>query len=325
MKRKNRILIAAVLVFLLLTGCESNVTEPDMQANSAADHIEIQPAQEAAPERETTEELIPAYAGNAYVEVNGNIPFYTDADMSLEAFEEYSELDELGRCGTAYANICPEIMPTEPRGEIGAVRPSGWHTVKYEGIDGNYLYNRCHLIAYQLAGENANEKNLITGTRYLNIQGMLPFENQVADYVKTTGNHVLYRVTPIFEGDDLLSLGVLMEGYSVEDDGAGICFCIFAYNVQPGINIDYVTGDSTEAASESIQPEPLVSPMPTDLLPAPTERDNSEYVLNTNTMKFHYPYCSSVDDMSEKNKQFFSGSREEIIAMGYVPCKQCHP
>lgn len=186
---------------------------------------------------------IPKYSGKPYAIINNNKPFFNE--YSRTAFENYSDLDKLGRCGVAYANICKEIMPTEERGQIGSVKPSGWHTVKYNGvINGNYLYNRCHLIAYQLAGENANPKNLITGTRYLNIDGMVPFENKVADHVKKNGGHVLYRVTPIFTGNNLVADGVLIEGYSVEDKGAGVQFCVFCYNVQPGIIIDYATGDS---------------------------------------------------------------------------------
>lgn len=188
---------------------------------------------------------IPVYFGSPYVEINHNQPLFEKADLTTDPFENYSELDSLGRCGVAYANICQELMPTEERGEIGSVKPSGWHTVKYpEVIKELYLYNRCHLIGFQLAGENANEKNLITGTRYLNIEGMLPFENEVADYVKETNHHVLYRVTPIFEDDNLVANGVLMEAYSVEDSGKGVSFCVFVYNVQPGIEIDYKTGES---------------------------------------------------------------------------------
>jgi len=190
-------------------------------------------------------EAIPSYAGNPYVKVNGNRPFFTKDDLTTEAFEYYSELDYLGRCGSAYANVCKELMPTEERGQIGAVKPSGWHTVKYPDlIEVLFLYNRCHLIGYQLTGENDNVKNLITGTRYMNVEGMLPFENKVADYVRRTDNHVLYRVTPLFEGNDLLAVGVLMEAYSVEDSGRGLSFCVFVYNVQPGIEIDYSTGES---------------------------------------------------------------------------------
>ena len=282
---------------------------------------------------------IPAYSGTPYTEVNDNKPYFTEADLTTQSFEIYSELDSLGRCGVAYANVGQDLMPTEPRGEIGAVKPTGWHLVKYDNVDGKYLYNRCHLIAYMLAAENANPQNLITGTRYLNVQGMLPFETKVCDYVKNTGNHVLYRVTPIFDGDNLLADGVLMEAYSVEDAGEGICFCVFAYNVQPGIGIDYATGDnwaessgtyqSTEASvaeeTPAPQPETDTAVQITPELSAPQETQQTTYVLNTNTMKFHYPTCSSVDDMKEKNKQIYTGSREEVINMGYVPCKRCNP
>ena len=201
------------------------------------------------------------------------------------------------------------------------VKPSGWHTVRYDDlISDKYLYNRCHLIAYELSGENANEKNLITGTRYINIEGMLPFENRVHDYVENTGNHVLYRSTPIFEGNDLVANGVLLEGFSVEDSGSGISFCVYCYNVQPGIEIDYVTGDSHLAEDNA-------------KTVASFEGDNNEiddnsfdtYILNTNTKKFHYPDCSSVTDMKSKNKQEYSGNRDELIAMGYEPCRRCNP
>jgi DNA-entry nuclease len=282
---------------------------------------------------------IPAYSGTPYTEVNGNKPYFTEADLTTQSFETYSELDSLGRCGVAYANVGQDLMPTEPRGEIGAVKPTGWHLVKYDDVDGKYLYNRCHLIAYMLAAENANPQNLITGTRYLNVQGMLPFETKVCDYVKNTGNHVLYRVTPIFDGDNLLADGVLMEAYSVEDAGEGIQFCVFAYNVQPGIGIDYATGDNwaessgtyqSTAASVAVetpvpQPETDTAVQITPESSAPQESQGITYVLNTNTKKFHYPTCSSVNDMKEKNKQIYTGSREEVINMGYVPCKRCNP
>lgn len=189
-------------------------------------------------------EQIPAFDAVPYVEIDGNIPRFEEADKTTTSFEQYSELDALGRCGTAFANIGRDLMPGEERGPIGQVKPSGWHTVKYDFVDGKYLYNRCHLIGYQLTGENANEKNLITGTRYMNIEGMLPFENMVDDYVEATNHHVLYRVTPIYEGANPVASGVLMEGWSVEDEGRGICFCVYVYNCQPGIAIDYATGDS---------------------------------------------------------------------------------
>lgn len=203
---------------------------------------------------------IPDYQGEPYVQLNDGEPYFSDSEMTAVAFEEYAPLDALGRCGTAYACVGAELMPTEPRGNIGMIRPSGWHTVRYDDlIDGKYLYNRCHLLGYQLTGENDNPQDLITGTRYLNIQGMAPFENQVAGYIRQTGNHVLYRVTPVFHGGDLLCTGVLMEARSVEDEGAGLCFCVYAYNVQPYIVIDYATGSSARAQDA---PEPSVSPTP---------------------------------------------------------------
>lgn len=188
---------------------------------------------------------LPQYTGEPYAELNGNRPYFEDDEFTTEGFEIYSPLDSLGRCGPAYANVCRELMPTEPRGDIGQIKPTGWHTVKYsEQIEDLYLYNRCHLIGFQLTGENANEKNLITGTRYMNVSGMEPFESQVAAYVRSTGNHVLYRVTPVFEEENLVAAGVEMEAMSVEDQGAGVCFHVFCFNVQPGIEIDYKTGDS---------------------------------------------------------------------------------
>lgn len=331
----------------LLEASETAVSEPEsgQPQENASDTQESQQVTSATdvPTGEGTSAFslqeIPAYSGTPYTEVNGNQPYFTEEELTTQSFETYSELDSLGRCGMAYANVGQDLMPTEPRGEIGAVKPSGWHLVKYDNVDGKYLYNRCHLIAYMLAAENANPQNLITGTRYLNVQGMLPFETKVCDYVKNTGNHVLYRVTPIFDGDNLLADGVLMEAYSVEDAGEGICFCVFAYNVQPGIGIDYATGDnwaessgtyqSTEASvaeeTPAPQPETDTAVQITPELSAPQETQQTTYVLNTNTMKFHYPTCSSVDDMKEKNKQIYTGSRDEVINMGYVPCKRCNP
>lgn len=278
---------------------------------------------------------IPAYSGEPYVAINDNVPYFSDAEVTATSFEDYSPLDSLGRCGVAYSCVGTETMPTEKRGSIGQIKPSGWHTVKYDFVDGKYLYNRCHLIGYQLTAENANERNLITGTRALNIDGMLPFENMTADYIKETGNHVLYRVTPMFDGNDLVAKGVLIEAKSVEDNGDGILFCVFAYNVQPGVTIDYATGDNeadgtqggqssttiaaaapTESAvAATPTPEPVVEQVP----------QGTTYILNTNTKKFHYPSCGSVKQMKESNKQSYTGSRDDVIAMGYVPCKKCNP
>ena len=257
-------------------------------------------------------EDVPEYTGSPYIVIHDNIPAFSEHDQQLtEAFEFYRELDALGRCGQAYANICPELQPTEERGEIGEIKPSGWHTVKYnEIIDGNYLYNRCHLIGYQLAGENANEKNLITGTRYLNVEGMLPFENEVNDYVVSTGNHVLYRVTPVFEGNNLVASGVQMEAWSVEDHGTGICFHVYCYNVQPGIEIDYATGESRVSKDSAVAN-------------TVSDREEMEFVVNTNTHKFHLPTCSSVDDIADRNKSNYTGTAQELIDQGYQPCQRC--
>lgn len=255
---------------------------------------------------------IPAYSGEPYVAVNNNEPFFTDDEkQDDQAFEEYSPLDDLGRCGTAYSCVGRELMPTEPRGNISQVKPTGWHSVKYDCVDGKNLYNRCHLIGYQLTAENANDRNLITGTRYLNVDGMLPFENMVADYIKETDNHVLYRVTPIFTGDNLVADGVLMEAYSVEDGGEGVTFCVYAYNVQPGVTIDYATGDSA-----------LEGETPAGDAAQTGERD---YVLNTGTMKFHLPDCASATDMKAANRQEYHGTREALIQQGYAPCGRCKP
>ena len=267
-KKKNSLGLTGVLVILVIAGlikAGTNDSQPDtqtteavtVQAQDSASQTDVvqMSSEEAASLAEAhidtaleafASETIPEYSGNPYVELNGNLPYFTDEELSTTAFELYSELDSLGRCGAGYANICKEIMPTEERGSIGMVKPTGWHTVKYDCITDRYLYNRCHLIGYQLAGENANEKNLITGTRYLNVDGMLPFENEVADYVNDTDNHVLYRVTPVFSGDNLLASGVIIEAKSVEDNGAGVQFNVYCYNVQPGISIDYTTGESWE-------------------------------------------------------------------------------
>lgn len=264
---------------------------------------------------------IPTYSGSPYVEINGNVPGFTDSDLTTASFETYSPLDSLGRCGVAYACIGTDLMPTEERGSIGQVKPSGWHTVKYDCVDGKYLYNRCHLIGYQLTAENANTKNLITGTRYLNVEGMLPFENMVADYIKETGNHVLYRVTPVFEGDNLVASGVLMEAKSVEDDGDGILFNVYCYNVQPDVTINYATGDSTSSSGAAAN-SGSESTGKTDTQSEPT---SATYILNTNTKKFHLPGCSSVSSMNESNKKEYSGSRDDLISQGFDPCKRCNP
>lgn len=227
-----------------LTGQETSVSQTMAQNHDAPPSSS--PAQETAPSASVpiSPEDIPEYSGEPYVILNNNLPDFTEEDKTTASFEIYGDLDSLGRCTTAYANVGYDLMPTEKRGSISSVKPTGWHSVQYDHVDGKSLYNRCHLIGFQLTGENANKKNLITGTRYLNVEGMLPFENMIADYVKETNNHVLYRVTPIFQEDYLVADGVQMEAWSVEDDGEGICFHVFAYNVQPGVSIDYATGES---------------------------------------------------------------------------------
>lgn len=240
----------------------------------------------------------------AYIPLNDNLPEFTEDDLTTTAYEFYSALDALDRCGYTMACIGRELMPTEERGSIGQVKPTGWHTVKYDFVDGKYLYNRCHLIGFQLTGENANDRNLITGTRYMNVDGMLPFENMVADYIKETGNHVIYRVTPIFEGENLVASGVQMEAYSVEDDGDGICFNVYVYNKQPGVTIDYYTGVSYE----------------TDTYNAANAKD---YVLNMKEKVFHVETCSARYDI--ENPREFNGDRDALLNCGYKTCKSCKP
>lgn len=263
-------------------------------------------------------DAIPAYDGKAYVAVNNNEPFFTDSDMTTTAFENYSDLDSLGRCGVAYANICKDIMPTEERGKIGMIKPSGWHTVKYDVIKDRYLYNRCHLIGYQLAGENANPKNLITGTRYLNVEGMLPFENLVADYVNNTGNHVLYRVTPMFSGNNLVANGVLIEAKSVEDNGGGILFNVYCYNVQPGVGINYENGDSwldgtTGSASSGSDTSVTEN--------SAADSSNSETMVHITATgkKYHRAGCRTL------KKSDTEVTLDEAKSMGLSPCGICNP
>lgn len=381
-------ILAALLILLLLAGCTApeKSDRPENSASAPAASMlsasEVDPGSQASetPENpETPAEAIqdftvptspeaPAFSldgvswfdGTApYAILNDNIPYFSENDRRVtEGFELYSPLDDLGRCGTAYANICPELMPTEERVGNSTAKPTGWHTEAYTGlIEGNYLFNRCHLIGYQLAGETDNTCNLITGTRYLNMTGMLPFENQVTSYVQETGNHVLYRVTPVFTGDDLVAKAVLMEGWSVEDGGAGVCFCVYCYNVQPGIGIEYATGENwpdgsipTEWMESAPEIEPETEPEEpeewTEVSEKPenpeeydewievpeeieewneSEPIGTDYVLNTNRMKFHRPGCSSVGDIAEHNRWDYTGSREDVLAMGYEPCKRCNP
>ncbi len=301
LKAKKIVIPVIMAMILMITGCSAgDLAGGKDQSKSSAKSVE-------------SVENVEEYSGEPYTVINDNQPDFDESELTTKSYEEYSELDELGRCGVATANVSKDTMPTEKRGAIGQVKPSGWHTARYDSvIKDKYLYNRCHLIGYQLTGENANEENLITGTRYLNIDGMLSFEDEVADYVKSTGNHVLYRVTPVFEGDNLVASGVQMEAMSVEDDGEGVCFNVYAYNVQPHVVIDYETGDSHLDSETATKEE---------------EQSSSEgtYICNTNTKKFHRPTCSSVDDMSDKYKKKYKGKAQSLIDNGYSPCKNCNP
>lgn len=299
MRRCFACLLSGVLVLsLLLSGCGLGLPPENQQASAGSVSLEE----------------VPAYSGSPYVELDGNLPGFSLEERTTDSFETYSTLDALGRCGPAYACIGQDLMPTEDRESISSVRPTGWVQAEYDFVEGGSLYNRCHLIGFQLTGENANEENLITGTRYMNVEGMLPFENMVADYIKETGNHVLYRAAPIFEGENLVASGVVMEALSVEDEGEGVCFHVYVYNVQPGVEIDYATGESWETKDSA-----------SSALESQAEEQKRDYVLNTSSKKFHLPDCSSVDSMSGKNRQEYHGTREELIAQGYEPCGSCHP
>ncbi len=253
--------------------------------------------------------LVPAFSGDPFYVVNNHVPFFTKEDLTTDSYELYGALDPLGRCTVAMASLGRDLMPTEDRGSISSVQPTGWHSVMYSNVSGGYLYNRCHLIGWQLTGENANRQNLITGTQFLNIEGMLPFENMLADYIKETNNHVLFRVTPVFEGNNLVCTGVLLEAYSVEDEGEGIQFNVFCYNSQPGIDIDYATGDSKQ--SEDVQK------------PDPTP-ENATYIINTSTKKIHR-LDSKYQDNLTVNMEYTTLSMEDLLKLGYTPCKLCNP
>ena len=264
---------------------------------------------------------VPAYSGEPYVEVNDNQPEFTEEELTTVSYEDYSELDELGRCQSAEACIGQDLMPTETRESISSVKPTGWKNKSYDTVDGGYVYNRCHLIGFQLTGENANEENLITGTRYMNVEGMLPFEDEVAAYIKETDNHVMYRVTPVFEGDDLVASGVQMQAESVEDDGVGISFNVYVYNVQPYVVIDYKTGENWEG-DEIAEPE---GKWADGTEAEPSDTKEQMYILNKNTKKFHKPECSGAKKIKVKNKGEYTGSRQTLIDEGYEPCGNCHP
>lgn len=285
---RTRVLGLLALLCLLLAGCQAHAPAADAPASVSLDDL-------------------PPFSGAPYVAVNGNEPDFLPGELTTDSYEVYSPLDALGRCGTASACVGVDLMPAEERGAIGQVKPSGWQTVKYDCVDGKYLYNRCHLIGFQLTGENANKQNLITGTRYMNVDGMLPFENMVADYVKETENHVLYRVTPVYDGSNLVASGVQMEARSVEDGGEAICFNVYVYNNQPGVEIDYATGESWLEGEE------------------PPDPAGTAYILNTSSKKFHLPDCSGASSMKAENREEYTGSRDDLINQGYTPCGTCKP
>lgn len=333
-------LIAAILALALslagLTGCASSENNPEPETQQVTNEQTAPAEQETQPTAEPDQPQaqqagfdygqVPAFTGEASVPINGNSPFFTDDEIAYAkanpGFEDYGEQDSLGRCTAAIACIGPETMPkkNEERGDIGQVKPTGWHSVKYDSVPGKSLYNRCHLIGWQLSDENANAENLITGTRFMNVDGMVNYEDDIATYVKKTGNHVLYRVTPIFEGEDLLAHGVLMEARSVEDEGAGLTFCAYAYNAQPSISINYANGDSSQTPLLPAAGESSASTSQ----PSESEQTHT-YILNTNTGKFHMPSCKSVAKMKEKNKQTVEAARSSMIAKGYEPCANCNP
>lgn len=254
---------------------------------------------------------VPAFSGDPYVAINENNPEFTEDDYTTESYEYYGELDKYDRCTVVMACVGRDLMPTQDRGSISQVKPSGWVQAQYDHVDGKSLYNRCHLIGFQLTGENANERNLITGTRYMNVEGMLPFENMIADYIKETGNHVLYRVTPIYDGVNLVARGVQLEALSMEDNGDGICFNVYVYNNQPGVVINYATGESRLENAQLPQTD--------------SQADGKRYVLNTKSLKFHLETCSQADGMSKENRDTFTGDRQQLLDQGYVPAGCCNP
>ena len=375
----------------------ANAAIPHAESSDSVYHLEASDNGSAIGGGQTDDGfVIPVYNGDELVPINNNVPDFTEEEIGTDEFYEFSELDELGRAGCAWGCIGPSMLATEERGSIGMIRPSGWHTVKYDFVDGLYLYNRCHLIAYSLCGVNADERNLITGTRYLNIEGMLGIENRVYWYVKDTGNHVCYRVTPRYIGSDLLAVGVQMEAYSVEDRGKRLSLNMFCFNVQPGVLIDYKTGDNwldpnyetsrsilTDSDSEtgvndvgqgaigqeqgandvgqgaigqeqgatdtgesatdkhvgarSHEESPSDTQDPASITPSGEKDTNSKenepyvpdekvtYIINMNTGRFHLPGCQSVQDMKDKNRKEFFGTREELMEAGYKPCGRCNP
>ncbi|MED9873321.1 MAG: DNA/RNA non-specific endonuclease [Eggerthellaceae bacterium] len=348
------VLLVGVLCLVPLWGCSEKVDYGQYTAEPSSEYQNTKNTVDSSTEEIVSVSApeggqpsladIPEYEGDPYIEVNNNEPSFTEAEKNAESFESYSDLDYEGRCGTAFALVGEETMPTEKRGNISDVKPTGWHSVRYDFVDGESLYNRCHLLGYKLTGENANEENLITGTRYMNTEGMLPFEDEIDAYVDETDNHVLYRVTPLFYEDELVARGIHMEGYSVEDNGEGVSFNVYCYNVQPGVGIDYETGDNWEDPStiqynsssywdsqnsqyhsQGNYSQNSASGNSNSYQNGTHDNSEQDYILNTNSKKFHYPWCDSVEDTSTRNKEDYYGTRDELISDGYEPCGACNP
>lgn len=301
--RKLMILLVCIMTTLMtITGCNNEISDKLNAKYQETDNLITTNGFDLS--------QIPAYTNNPVYEYNNNIPLFTETEITTSAYENYTELDKLGRVQTATACLGEETLPTQPRGDISSIKPTGWQSVKYDCVDNLYLYNRCHLIAHELAGEDANEKNLTTGTRYMNINGMLPYENMTRAYIDDTGNHVMYRVTPMFIQEELVCRGLLIEAYSVEDNGRGLQFCVYCYNVQPNIIIDYQTGNSQLENTSN---------------PDDTPSQTKTYILNTNSKTVHTPNCSSANKISENNKQEYTGSLSDLLNEGYKTCNICKP
>ena len=300
---------------------ESDKSDSDQSESDQSDSQESD-SNQMADGHEIILENIPDWNGEPSIEINDGEPAFTDSESDTikdQNQDDLSSLDDLGRCGNVTACVSEDTMPEGSRGSIGMIKPAGWHLVKYDFIDGKYLYNRCHLIGWQLTGEGAEERNLITGTRYLNVEGMLPYENQVADYVRDTGSTVAYRVEPVYSGDDLLARGVHIEAKSIEDNGSDLSINVYCYNVQPNIDIDYETGDS------QLDKEAATTESGEDSSAGSGDASESTYILNTNTKRYHLEGCRSLSQMKNKNKRTFHGSKKKLKEMGYAPCGNCNP
>ena len=319
--------LMAFILCLSLVGCQQNDSN-DSQTSDNKNSTNVSQSSDIDDGREKGIKLdnLPEYPGEPFVALYNNVPDFDEKDKTTKSFEKYSDLDSLGRCGVAYANIGQDIMPTEKRGDISSVKPSGWINKKYDTdlVDGGYIYNRCHLIGHQLAGEDDNEKNLITGTRYFNVDGMLPFENMVCDYVKETNNHVLYRVTPIYDGDDLVAKGVQMEAYSVEDDGEGVMFNVFVYNVQPGITIDYATGDSQLSNNDGTNSQTSQQESSDNTEKNTQDSSNTKVEIRGNSKSkiYHCPGQAAYDEMGDSPNLVIFHSEQDAIDAGYRKAKR---